>query len=134
MRSITPNIYLDNCKEALEFYKEAFGGRIDNVQLADDYDGFEGQEGKIIHAELHINDQCVLYFVDLLGKDLGGNIELVLELDDEDEIRKVYDFLNKDGNVDYELQKAPWGALHALLTDKYGVTWGLNFALPTTGF
>ncbi|MFU0782186.1 hypothetical protein [Thermoanaerobacterium thermosaccharolyticum] len=49
MKRITSNIYIDNCKEAIEYYKELFGGEIKNVQLADGIDMFKGYEGKIIH-------------------------------------------------------------------------------------
>ena len=130
MKSIIPSIYVENCKEALEFYKGVFGGELKNVQLADNIEMFKGHEGKIIHAELHINEGCVLYFVDLFDekKDNSG-IQLVLELDNEDEINKVYSALSKNGSVGFELQKTFWGAFHAVVTDSYGITWGLNYTV-----
>lgn len=128
MKSIIPSIYVEKCKEALDFYKGVFGGELKNVQLADNIQMFKGHEGKIIHSELHVNDTCVLYFVDLFDekKDNSG-IQLVLELDSEEEINKVYSELSKSGSVGFELQKTFWGAFHAVVTDSYGVTWGLNY-------
>jgi PhnB protein len=127
MKSIIPSIYVENCKEALEFYKGIFGGELKNVQSADNIEMFKGHEGKIIHAELHVNEACVLYFVDLFDekKDNSG-IQLVVEMDSEEEINKVYSELSKNGSVGYELQKTFWGAFHAVVTDIYGITWGLN--------
>lgn len=70
MKKIIPELHVKNCKEALEFYKEVFGGEIKNVKLADGIEMFKGLEGKIIHAELHINSDCVMYLVDLFKEEL----------------------------------------------------------------
>ncbi|HCC06633.1 MAG TPA: VOC family protein [Clostridiales bacterium] len=130
MKKIIPNINFKNCKEALDYYKEIFGGEIKNLQKSDNTPGFEGQEGKIIHVELHINDQCILYLVDAMGDSAeSGNMDLILELDSEEEINKLYKALSKDGTIKFELQKTFWGAQHAIITDCFGVTWGLNYML-----
>ncbi|MDP4089660.1 MAG: VOC family protein [Bacillota bacterium] len=129
MKSIIPEIYIENCKEALDFYKEVFGGEIKNLKLADGIEMFKGYEGKIIHAELHINELCTLYFVDVLDEPRKGfNMNLVLEMESEDEINKVYSALSNKGSVKFALQKTFWGAYHAVVTDCYDVTWGLNYS------
>ncbi|KRQ87837.1 hypothetical protein ABG79_00002 [Caloramator mitchellensis] len=128
MKRITPNISVENCNEALEFYRDVFGGEIKNVQHANNIEMFKGQEGKIIHSELHVNENCIFYFVDFLGnKSIGNNVQLILELNDFEEIQKIYDKLKEEGNVIFELQKTFWGAFHAVVVDKYGVSWGLNY-------
>lgn len=127
MKRIIPEIYIKNCKEALEYYKEVFGGEIKNVQMADGKEMFKGFEGKIIHSELHINNDCILYLVDIFGeKEETSNVHLLLELDSEEEINRLYEALSKDGSVKFALQKTFWGAYHAVVTDCYGNTWGLN--------
>ena len=129
MKRIIPEIYIDNCKEALEYYKEIFGGEIKNVQMADGKEMFKGFEGKIIHAELHVNTDCILYFVDIFDEAKEpGNISLVLELESEEEINKIYEALSKNGSIKFPLQKTFWGAYHAVVTDCYGNTWGLSYA------
>lgn len=128
MKSIIPSIYVDNCKEAIEWYKTILGGELKMVKVADENGMFKGHEGKIMHSELHINENCVMYFTDFFGDKLqAGNVQLVLEMDSQSEIEQVYAELSKDGKVSFELQKAFWGAFHAVLTDKYGVNWGLNY-------
>lgn len=129
MKRIIPEIYVNNCKEALEFYKGVFGGEIKNLQMADGKEMFKGLEGKVIHSELHINADCIMYFVDVLeGEKKVDDNHLLLELDSEEEINRVYQELSKEGTVGFELQKTFWGALHAVVTDKYGNTWGLNYS------
>lgn len=130
MKSIIPEIYVENCKEALEYYKETFGGEVKNVQLADGKPMFKGFEGKIIHSELHINDACTMYLVDIFDeRHKGSNVHLLLELDSEEEINRLFSALSKDGSVGFELQKTFWGAFHAVVTDRYGNTWGLNYSV-----
>lgn len=129
MKSIIPNIVVDNCKEALEFYKEIFGGEIKMVKTADNSEMFKGHEGKIMHAELHISPNCVMYFTDVLrDSPVNTGIQLVLEMDSQEQIERVYSLLSKDANIQFPLQKTFWGAYHAVLKDKNGVFWGLNFS------
>lgn len=128
MKKIIPSIAFEDCKAALEYYREAFGGEIRNLQLADDKPMFKGHEGKIVHSELHINADCILYLYDMLEtKTVGDNFSLLLELDNQDEINRLFAALSKEGEVVFELQKTFWGAYHAVVTDKFGVTWSLDY-------
>ncbi|MGE5632085.1 MAG: VOC family protein [Caulobacteraceae bacterium] len=128
MKRIVPEIYVNDCKGALEYYKGIFGGEIKNVQMADGKEMFKGFEGKVIHSELHINPDCILYLMDVLGGgQAAGNAHLLLELDSEEEINRIYAELSKSGTVRYELQKTFWGAYHAVVVDIYGNIWGLNY-------
>jgi PhnB protein len=128
MKRIIPEIFVEDCKSALKYYQEAFGGEIKNVQMADGVEAFKGYEGKVIHSELHINADCILYFVDVLEENQEiCNANLLLELDSEAEIKRIYEFLSKEGTVEFELQKTHWGAYHAVVADKYGNIWGLNY-------
>lgn len=130
MKRIIPEIFVTDCKRALEYYKNLFGGEIKNVQLADGKEMFKGLEGKVIHSELHINPDCVLYLVDILSENHDAtNANLLLELESEEEINRIYSELSKSGTVRYALQKTFWGAYHAVVTDIYGNTWGLNLTL-----
>lgn len=130
MKSIHPYLFVEPCLEAMQYYQSIFGGEIKNVQMADEVEMFKGHEGKCLHAELHIGEH-VIHFSDIFGPmTKGDNIKITIECDTEDEIRKVYDSLKKDGQAILELQKTFWGALHANVTDKYGIGWILNCQLP----
>lgn len=130
MKSIIPSISVENCKDALDYYKTTFGGEIKMVKIADGSEMFKGHEGKIMHSELHISENCVIYFTDIFGdKPESGNVQLILELDSQEQIEKVYSELSKEGKITFELQKTFWGAFHAVLIDKYGVNWGLNYTV-----
>jgi PhnB protein len=129
MKKLIPHIRIDNCKEAINYYQHIFGGEIKNIQLADGIDMFKGHEGKYIHAELHINQDCIIYFADSLGNQMifGNNILFGPDLESEEEITKIYNDLSQEGEIQMELQDTFWGAKHAIVKDKYGIAWELNY-------
>ncbi|KRG14870.1 VOC family protein [Lederbergia galactosidilytica] len=130
MKRMVPHLRIENCKEAIEFYQQVFGGEIQNAQLADEIEMFKGHEGKYIHAELHINDTCVLYFADVFDQQISNGNAILLgpDLDSEEEINKVYEALSKEGQIQMELQDTFWGAKHAIVKDRYGIIWELNYS------
>ncbi|WP_231633183.1 VOC family protein [Numidum massiliense] len=81
-------------------------------------------------SELHVNEQCVLYFADIFQNNItkGNHIQLTLDLEDDAEITRLYASLAKDGEVKMELQDTFWNAKYGIVTDPYGVTWELNFS------
>lgn len=127
MISANPYLVMENCKEAMAFYAEVLNGEIKNVQLADNIEMFKGHEGKVLHGELHVGNS-IIHFNDVFGNvTKGDNVRITLELESEDEIKQVYDRLLAGGTAQLELQETFWGALHANLTDKYGICWLLNY-------
>jgi PhnB protein len=124
MKKITPDITLEECGEKLEFYREVFGGELENVRKT--------PEESVMHAELHIKPDCVLYFHDkfsFAGDMVYASIVPVLEMESEEEINRVYNALKEGGGVRFDLQKTDWGALHAVVQDKHGLIWSLNYML-----
>jgi Uncharacterized protein conserved in bacteria len=129
MEKIIPNIGIENCQTALEYYKKVFGGEIQNLQMADGKEMFKGHEGKIVHAELFINNHCVIYFNDIFDEmQVGDNISLMLQMDSENEIKNIYSALGEQGNVIFELQKTFWGSHHAVVKDRFGIIWNLDYS------
>ena len=130
MKKIIPNIVINNCREALEFYRVIFGGEIKNLQTGEGKEMFKGNEEKVVHSELWINNDCILYLNDVFSgnNEFVSNINLMLQMESMDEIKRVYDGLSKNGRVQYELQKAFWGSHHAVVIDQFGVVWSLDFA------
>lgn len=130
MKQIIPEVYVKDCQNALTFYKELFGGEVKNLQLSDNIPAFKEMKGKVIHSELHVNNKCVFYFVDIFEqkRQKPGNITLVLHMDDKAELQKCYDALSADGKIGMPLQKTFWGAWHAIVTDNFGTPWALNCA------
>ena len=130
MKQIIPEIYVKDCQNALRFYKNLFGGEIKNLQMSDDMELFRDIKGKVIHSELHVNGRCVFYFVDIFEKKRSntGNITIMLHMDSLRELRKAFEVLREGGKVGMEMQKTYGGAYHAIVTDRFGAPWALNYA------
>jgi len=124
MKRIIPDITLDDCAKKLEYYQKVFGGELKNIRKT--------PSGEIMHAELHIKPDLVLFFHDKFsyaGDMVYGSVVLVIETETEAELNWMYNALKEDGGVRYELQKTDWGALHAVVEDKHSVIWSLNYML-----
>ena len=130
MKQIIPEIYIKDCRRALDYYSGLFGGEIKNLQMSDDMELFSGMPGKVIHSELHVNSRCVLYFVDAFEKrrQKTGNVTIMLHMDRKNELERVFASFSERGTVLMPLQKTFWGAWHGIVTDKFGAPWALNFA------
>ncbi|GGA21199.1 VOC family protein [Paenibacillus physcomitrellae] len=131
MITLRSHLFLENCREALEGYRQIFGGEIRNAQLSDGIEGFKGQEGKYLHAELHIKDHCVLYFADVFRPVVQGNqIWLSIEAENDEELTRIFNGLSEGGEVQMPLEVTFWGAKYGVVKDRNGITWELN--LPNT--
>ena len=129
MKRIVPHVLIENCKEEVAYYQKVFGGEIKNTQLSDGIDMFKGHEGKYIHAELHINEHCILYFADIFGGKPVKESNLLIgpDLESKEEITHIYNALAEDGEIIMELQDTFWGAKHAIVKDRNGISWELNY-------
>jgi PhnB protein len=67
--TVTPQLTLDNCSQALEWYKKALG--------AEDVQVFAGPDGKVMHAEMRIGNSKIMLNDAMMGasgpKALGGS-------------------------------------------------------------
>ncbi|CAN5155539.1 VOC family protein [soil metagenome] len=120
MANIVPYIHFANeSKKAIKFYKTVFGGDAD-VQV---------DAGQVVHLEFRAGN---VHFMGSDKADLqrGSGYTLVLNCDSEQQLREFYAKLVVDGEAVYEPSDSGWGAIIAHCTDRFGVTWLLNYDLP----
>ena len=132
IEKITPYLYFDgNAKDALEFYKELFGGEIIGIQTFGeaDYPTPPGAEDRVMHAQLKKGGISFMFSDFFPGEtaEVGNNLSLTLEFESDEEIQRYYDALVKKGTAQMELQDTFWGAKYARVTDAFGITWDLNY-------
>jgi PhnB protein len=131
----TLNPYLgfrDNAREAMTFYQSVFGGEL-NMSTFGEYQASEdaSENDKIMHAMLTAPNGLVLMGADTPNSMQladGSNISISLSGDDETELRGYFDKLLDGGQIGVPMEKAPWGDIFGMLTDKYGVSWLVNVA------
>ena len=132
MTKLSPYLVFNgNCREAMTFYHECFGGALEVMKVGDAPIANERPpetHSLIMHADLK-NDDFVLMGSDSMwdGEVSGGGaITILMETDDESKLRRYFAALEKDGEVSVPLELQFWGELYGQLKDKYGFIWQFN--------
>lgn len=127
------NPYLNfngNTKEAMEFYQSALGGNLTMVTFKQGGMPVEAaDENKIMHATLANDQGFILMASDLppgMPYNPGMNISISLSGDSEAELRGYWEKLSASAQITMPLEKAPWGDIFGMLTDKFGIPWMVN--------
>ena len=128
----TLNPYLnfkDNTRDAMEFYRTVFGGKLDLSTFKEYHASTDpSEDDKIMHSVL---DADGITFMasdtpDRMEYKPGTNFSMSLSGDDEAELTGYYDKLADGGTVTMPLNKAAWGDTFGMVIDKYGTTWLVN--------
>lgn len=132
MGSVNLEVYLffrGNAREAMEFYKSVFGGKLDisTVGEAPDIPGMESiDKNWVMHSTLDGGDIKLMASDTPKASDKSAKVELSLGGADEAKMRKIFDALAKGGQVKMPLEKQFWGDTFGMLTDRFGVDWNMN--------
>lgn len=120
-----------NCREAMNFYKECFGGELSFQTVGDGpmVDRMPAtMKDSIMHSELSAGKWKILAS-DLAAESglvRGNALSMMLTFDNEPEIRAAFDKLAVGSKASRALEATFWGALFGSVTDKYGVQWLLD--------
>lgn len=116
-----------NCREAMEFYKQIFGGELTTQTYADVGAASEATPADfIMHAKLEGGA------VDLMASDTAqasakaAKVSLSLGGTEEKALRGIFDALSEGVEVQSPLKKEFWGDTFGSLTDQYGIEWMVN--------
>ncbi|GAA3296044.1 VOC family protein [Arthrobacter citreus] len=131
--STTLNPYLsfrDNAREAMAFYQSVFGGTLESSTFADMNMAEDPAEAnKIMHSSLTTDNGMVLMASDTpssMNLDEGSSYSISLSGNDGDQLRGYWDKLLDGGQMTLPLEKAPWGDMFGMLTDKFGTSWMIS--------
>ena len=121
-----------NCQEAMEFYKEVFGGKLEMTNYLDGGMSQSADDEKLImHAMLQADNGITFMASDgrsTLEAEKEPAIQLSINGDNLDELTELFEKLSENGSIREPLVKAPWGDTFGMLTDKYGIQWMVNIA------
>jgi len=125
--------FKDNARQALEFYKSVFGGKVE-LHTFDEMPGVAADEtDKIMHGMLTADNGITFMAADTpkgMTFTEGARISMSLSGDNEPELRGYWDKLAEGGNITMPIAKAPWGDTFGMLVDKFGIQWMVNIAGP----
>ena len=124
--------FRDNAREAMEFYRDVFGGQL-TVSTFKDFQASQdpSEDTLVMHAQLESPSGFVLMGSDTPARmdyTPGNTFSVSLSGDDDAELRGYWDKLSQDGTVTMPLSMSPWGDAFGMCNDKYGVAWLVNIA------
>ena len=122
--------FKNNARQAMEFYKDVFGGEL-SMNTFQEFQASQdpSEADMIMHAQLEASDGILFMAADTPNNmpfQEGSNISMSLSGENEAELRGYFDKLAAGGTVLQPLEKAPWGDTFGMLTDPFGVTWMVN--------
>ena len=122
--------FQDNARQAMEFYKNVFGG---NLTLNTFRESHMGDSDLIMHAMLEADNGITFMAADTppgMEHDRGAVIRMSLSGDNEQELRGYWQKLSDGAAIELPLETAPWGDTFGMLTDKFGIQWMVNITGP----
>ena len=125
--------YRDNAREALEFYKEVFGGNLSINTFGEYGDPNAPEANNVMHGQLETDQGFTLMASDTppgMEFNPGNNITISLSGDDEQELRGYWEKLSEGADVTMPLEKQMWGDVYGQCTDKFGVQWMVDIGQP----
>ena len=124
--------FKDNAREAMEFYKSVFGGKLEistfkDMQASQD----PAESNNVMHSMLTSDNGLVLMASDTpshMEYKPGTSFSISLSGDNEEELRGYFEKLTEGGTVIQPLEKAPWGDTFGMCNDKFNVSWLVNIS------
>ena len=132
---LNPYVSFDgNAREALEFYRDVFGGELNVNTFGDFGNDAGGDSDKIMHGQLETDAGFTLMCADNPPGETftpGNNHAISLSGDDGDALRGYWEKLSDGGTVSVPLEKQMWGDEFGMCVDRFGIGWMVNIAAPT---
>ena len=121
--------YVHNARQALEFYKDVFGGTL-ALNTFGEYGAPDSPDAdKIMHGSLETDSGYTLMAADTpagMQRHPGDNITVSLSGDDADELHSYWEKLSAGGTVSVPMEKQMWGDEFGMCVDKFGIPWMVN--------
>ena len=124
--------FKDNAREAMEFYRTVFGGKLTLSTFKEFHASQDpGEDNLVMHSQLDADNGMTLMASDTPNRmeyRTGTNMSISLSGDNEAELTSYYEKLSGGGTVTMPLEKAIWGDSFGMCVDKFGVQWLVNIA------
>ncbi|SKB82578.1 VOC family protein [Dyadobacter psychrophilus] len=124
-----------NCKQAMQFYKECFGGNLTLETIGDTPFAIEfphGMHDQVMHAML-TNREFTIMATDFMGSQdfiAANDISIALLFDDQQEIIRCFTKLAAEGKVIYALNDQVNDDLFGVVQDQFDIIWMFNYNIP----
>lgn len=140
MQSLDPYlIFNGDCAQALAFYAEALGGRVEMLMtygaspVANECTA--GSADRVMHGRVRFGERSIMASDSPLEQPYEPmrSVSLCLSYATVEEATRIYDRLRVGGEVRMALTPTFWAGAFAMLVDRFGTPWMINGALAELG-
>jgi PhnB protein len=130
--TLNPYLIFDgNCREAMNFYKDCFGGSLQLQTVSEAPIASEmpsNLQNSVMHSQL-TSDGIVIMASDMNREKLndGNGSQLCVVCSSEAEINRFFNHMKEGGTITEPLAKMFWGGYYGSLIDQYGKYWSFNY-------
>jgi PhnB protein len=130
--AVQPYLFFDGkCEEALDFYKQALGAKVDMLMRFSESPEKPpagtmppGSDNKVMHASFHVGDSHIMASDGhCAGKPSFQGFGLSVDAKSDSEAEKLFTALSKGGQVQQPLTKTFFASKFGMVSDKFGVMW-----------
>ena len=137
MATINPYINFNgNAEEAFIFYKSVFGGEFGAIVrfkdiASSEFSVPENEANKIMRIVLPIGGNTLI--ANDIPEGMGrvneneNRSKIAISAETKEEADKLFNGLSEGGAVEMPMSESPWGTYFAMLRDKYGIEWTVEF-------
>jgi PhnB protein len=125
--------FSDNARQAMEFYRDVFGGDLALNTFGEMGGAAPGDENKIMHAQLETPaGYTLMASYTPPGMELGGGTDISVSLsgDGADDLRGYFAKLSEGSSVTMPLEKQMWGDEFGMCVDPFGIRWMVDISQP----
>ena len=134
MTQLSPYLSFNgNCTEAMNAYAKLFGARIETLLTYGDMppdmgECAPGAENLVMHAYLVHPGFSLMAGDTPPGMSYEGvkGVMMAITFDEPAEAERVFKALGQGGNVTMPLAETFWAKTFGMVTDRFGVPWGVN--------
>lgn len=124
-----------DCREAIEYYCTLFKQPMPKIQTygeippTDEHQLPEDAKNLVLYSELEVEGYTFYMSDNLPGyeAEAGENISVVIDATHEEELREMYHYLRKEGEVLMDMRETFFSELYARVRDRFGIQWELNY-------
>ena len=114
------------CREAMTFYSEVFGGSgLELLKYGDQpVEGMEAMADRIMHSVLQIDGAWLMGADSPMGRDQPpGNVSVMHDPVDVTSGKAKFDRLAEGGEVTMPFEKTFWSPGFGMVRDRFGIHW-----------
>jgi len=114
----------ENCKSAIDFYKQVFNVEENILWLHDESNTVdESKWGKVFHAELVFEGKYDIYMSDQFQEIDKSGYNFTIMYNNGKDASEKFDLLSKNGEIINPMKKMDYGPTIGKVRDQFGVSW-----------